>query len=423
MWNKLNRRLRRSLLILLVTGVFPTCAFAQLNDQHTVDAIVAALKSPISAQAAARARQEDDNIMSGGVAMNNRVYLVTDPQVVAPVQSLAEKILQAGGEDPSQWVVRVLDTTPKTVNAFVCGGRYIYVFTGLLDQKPSEDELAFILSHELGHSQLKHAERKSNDSSTAIANIAGLAALLSKKNKDVLSNISAGISSAYSRVDEEEADALGVCIARRAGRDPIRGADFFTRMIRAREASQQQIVQRLAQAKVTYEQAQAVWNQNMQQFNSSRAYQTQANANIVNTSWTDAEQKRLRYNEVIEQYNASRVQDQRDLVFGDHPQNQARIATVAALTDYVAGRRDLESLAKYQQTYRVMAAVQRVRPDLTKANPTITTPVAVPQNPVAAPSTGKTLEEALTQLKRAHEQGLITDAEYERKRQEILARY
>jgi len=420
MWKALGRYTVRPLLTLLIAGVFTSLAFAA--DQHTVEAIVAALKSPISAEAAAQAREMDDKILSGGEAQDNRVYLVTDARA-AQATSLAGTILRAGGEDPSRWVVRVLDTTPKTVNAFVFGGRYIYVYTGLLEQSPSTDELAFILSHELGHSLLKHGERKANDASTTLASLAGLAALLSPKNKDVLSNVSAGISGAYSRLDEEEADAVGVCIARRAGYDPMRGVDFFTRMIRDSEASRQKRDQALAVAKAAYEEALAPCIHNKQLFNSSPAYQTQANADKVNAMCADAEKKRLYYNEVVEWYNANLVQERNNLLLSDHPQDQARVATLAALTDYLGGRRDLESLSKYQQTYRVMSAVQQVRTDLTKVNAEITPTAVVPRDTVVTPATGKTLEEELRQLKRAHDQGLITDAEYERKRQEILARY
>ena len=422
MGKSIRHHVLRAVVSIVTATLLPLAAFGEANDEHAVEAIVAALKSPISAQASTQAREMDDKILSGGETQNNRVYLVTDARA-DHVTSLARTILQAGGEDPSSWVVRVLDTTPKTVNAFVFGGRYIYVYTGLLEQNPSTDELAFILSHELGHSLLKHGERKANDASTTLSNLAGLAALLSPKNKDVLSNVSAGISSAYSRLDEEEADALGVCIARRGGYDPMRGVDFFTRMIRDREASRQQRDQLLAQAKTAYEQSLASCTQNKQLFNSSLSYQTQTNADKVNAMCADAETKRLRFNEVVEWYNANLAQDQHNRLLGDHPQDQARIATLAALTDFLGGRRDLESLSKYRQTYRVMSAVQQSRADLMKVDPQVTQTAASPKDTVATPSSGRTLEEELKQLKRAHDQGLITDAEYERKRQEVLARY
>ena len=109
-----------------------------------------------------QAREADDKIMAGGDVEGVHVYLVTDERS-ARANELVGGLLRAAGQNPNEWVVRVLDTDPKLVNAFVMGGKYVYIYTGLLAQKPSDDELAFILSHELGHSLLKHQERQEND--------------------------------------------------------------------------------------------------------------------------------------------------------------------------------------------------------------------------------------------------------------------
>jgi hypothetical protein len=91
--------------------------------------------------------------------------------------------------------------------------------------------------------------------------------------------------------------------------------------------------------------------------------------------------------------------------------------------DYLAGRRDVETLADHQQTYRVMKALGQVKPELLKpAAVTAVLATARADTATAAPN-GRPLEQQLLDLKRAHDQGLITDSEYERKRQEILARY
>jgi hypothetical protein len=46
-------------------------------------------------------------------------------------------------------------------------------------------------------------------------------------------------------------------------------------------------------------------------------------------------------------------------IYSSHPNHQNRIAAVAALTDSMAGRRSLESLMQYDQSYRVMAALKQ----------------------------------------------------------------
>jgi Zn-dependent protease with chaperone function len=389
-----------------------------LADQHGVESIVAALKSPISSEAITEAREFDDKVMSGGEAEGVRVYLVTDERSTR-VNGLVTNLLHSIGEDPAGWTVRVLDTDPPLINAFVAGGKYIYVYTGLVAQNPSEDELAFILSHELGHSFLKHQERQAKDGSSTWAGLAGLAALFSEKNRDTYSTLATAITSSYSRGDEEEADAMGCTIAYRAGYDPLRGVDFFTRSQRDRDRNDSENNQALAQSKTDYEHVQANCLQLTTTFKSSTDYQTQANADRVNAVCQDAEARRLHHNEIVEQYNAALAEERRNVLLSDHPQDQSRIGAIAAVSDYLAGRRDRASLAKYKQTSRVVDALEQERPELLKTSDAKPPTLAPAPGPIPSAS----LEDQLKQLQGALDHGLISKEEYERKRQEILARF
>jgi len=391
-----------------------------LADQHSVDVIITALRSPISPQAVTQSREADDKIMGGGDIEGVHVYLVTDERSVR-VNRLVASLLRAAGQNPSEWVVRVLDTDPMLINAFVMGGKYVYIYTGLLAENPSEDEMAFILSHELGHSLLEHQERQSNDASTTWAGVFGLAALLSNKNADALNGVATAITTSYSRGDEEEADAIGCCIAHRAGYDPLRGADFFTRFKREDDKASQLREAELAEAKAAYDQALSTCLENKKLFESSVDYQTKKNADKVNAMCGDAEQKRLAYNKVVEEYNAAAAEEQRNVLLSTHPQDQSRVAAITAITDFLAGRRDVTSLSKFQQSSRVIAALQQTGSELLK-------PGVVALSTQAASDTARAaskppLEQQLKQLKSALDQGLITQQEYDSKRREILERY
>lgn len=412
-------------LLILLTGMLlaPVSGSAQFQDQHSVEALVSALKSPISAQAAKQARDFDDKLMSEGQVEGNKVYLVTDERSTR-TNDLVKKLLESMGEDTQHWVVRVLDTDPKTVNAFVTGGKYVYVFTGLIDEATSDDELAFVLSHELGHSLLKQNERQQKDASTTVANIAVLAALLSKKRREKYLDFAKVATSSYSRVDEEEADAIAVTIARRAGFDPLRGTDFFSRGKRQNDEAEQEIEQHLAKMHQEVQQAQATCQQWTQQYNSSWQYKTQENARKVNAICAEAENRRVQYNQAVQQYNIAKQQQRANSFVRTHPPDQNRIAAIAAITDYVHSRRDLQSLSKFEQSYRVMLALKHV--DSVLLTPPVQAAAAAPTSATdVSPKkqTDSSLEEQLVQLKRVREKGLITDIEYERKRQQILNRY
>ncbi len=102
----------------------PFQVWSGLEDQHDVKAIVAALQSPIPNDVIAEAQAMDDQLMKGGELEGTKIYLVTDERA-GRVDRLVRKLLTAMRQEERGWVVRVLDTTPTIVNAFVTGGKYI----------------------------------------------------------------------------------------------------------------------------------------------------------------------------------------------------------------------------------------------------------------------------------------------------------
>ena len=329
------------------------------EDEHDVKSIVTALQSPIPQDVIAQARATDDRIMSAGEVQGTKVYLVTDNRSQR-VNTLVRRLLTAMGQDEREWVVRVLDTQPPTINAFVYGGKYIYVYTGLLNEVASDDELAVVLGHELGHSLLKHNVRRQEDTTNTLAGLADVIGALAggKKGQERVGAVTNAIRASYSRTDEEEADALGVAISWHAGFDPLHGADFFTRMARRASDEEQKVNQLLGQRHNETEQALAQCQQWVAAANANPFNKNKAQA-VCN----DAEQRRLAFNQMAGQYQSGLRTQQ---IYGDHPSDQNRIAAIAALTDYVKERRSIESLQSFQQSYRVMTALQQVDSVLTK---------------------------------------------------------
>jgi predicted Zn-dependent protease len=118
------------------------------------------------------------------------------------------------------------------INAFAAPGGFIFVTRGMLRCAASEDEVAAILAHEIGHVQEKHglqAIRKSRIT-TALTSAALTAA--KTLGPDALSEITSLfddsiqditgtlINSGYSRAFERQADEAAVEILSRLGYDP-----------------------------------------------------------------------------------------------------------------------------------------------------------------------------------------------------------
>ncbi|MGH7845748.1 MAG: M48 family metalloprotease [Candidatus Binatia bacterium] len=126
----------------------------------------------------------------------------------------------------------VLDS--PIVNAMALPGGHIYVTRGMLAHLNSEDQLAVILAHEIGHITARHAARRAWQEQIAQGLLLGGAILgqevfgASAQQIVNLGGMAAQvISLRYSREDELEADKLGVEYSSLAGYDARKVIEFF----------------------------------------------------------------------------------------------------------------------------------------------------------------------------------------------------
>jgi predicted Zn-dependent protease len=97
------------------------------------------------------------------------------------------------------------------VNAFAVPGCYIYVTRGLLTIMNSEDELAAVLGHEIGHIMGKHAYRRQRAST--LSTLGALALGVATKSQEVMqqaAQLAQVYTLSYSRAQENESDGYGV---------------------------------------------------------------------------------------------------------------------------------------------------------------------------------------------------------------------
>lgn len=108
------------------------------------------------------------------------------------------------------------------------------VTVALIAEVENPDEMAFVLSHEASHHILGHLARQDEVAAVGAeifgriaASEAGATPASVRQAREVGAAVGAR---SYSKEWELEADALGAVIARDAGFDPLRGADFFLRI-------------------------------------------------------------------------------------------------------------------------------------------------------------------------------------------------
>ena len=125
----------------------------------------------------------------------------------------------------------------KEVNAWCMPGGKVVVYSGLLPVTQDETSLAIVMGHEIGHAVARHGNERMSEG--LIAQFGGLAldVALAKESQQTRNIFltSYGIGStlgvlAYSRMQETEADKLGLVFAAMAGYDPRKAIGFWQRM-------------------------------------------------------------------------------------------------------------------------------------------------------------------------------------------------
>lgn len=179
----------------------------------------------------ARAQQQTIKAPSGSQLAQFR-------QVVARVEPVAERECRARAKGINCDFNVVLDDRPnRPPNAFQTldkNGRPILAFTkSLIADVRNTDELAFIFSHEASHHIQKHIPRQQQSAAAGAILLGGLATLAGAGSSAVeaATNVGATVGArSYSKEFELEADALGTVIAKKSGYNPVRGAEYFTRI-------------------------------------------------------------------------------------------------------------------------------------------------------------------------------------------------
>ncbi len=177
----------------------------------------------------------------------------TDVQATAMVQRTGAKIADAvekfcrqnGMADRIsgyQWEFNLIED--KQINAWAMPGGKVVVYTGLLPVAKDEAGLAVVMGHEVAHAIARHGGERMSQGllvqmggmalSEAVAKQPAATQELFMQSYGIGANV--GYLLPYSRLQENEADRLGLIFMAMAGYDPHVAVDFWTRMSQASSA-------------------------------------------------------------------------------------------------------------------------------------------------------------------------------------------
>ncbi len=167
--------------------------------------------------------------------------LITSGRNYEMIQRVGDRIAKAVGSDVpnAEWEFIYIDD--EQVNAFALPGGKIAVYDGMFDVIENEDELAFIIGHEVAHVTARHSNQRLSQAMVLAGIGIGVGYSIQDLDDSERQLILAayglgstiGVSLPYSRLHEREADYIGQLYMARAGYNPEVAPGVWKKMAKA----------------------------------------------------------------------------------------------------------------------------------------------------------------------------------------------
>ncbi len=215
----LSRLILVALLLLQVSG----CAVNPVSGRPELTLVSEELETQLGTEEAEKIEQQ--------------MGLVPDEELTRYLNRLGKRLADESPRPNLDYQFHVVDMGEP--NAFALPGGHIYVSRGILALANSEDELAGVVGHEIGHVAARHSVQsisKRGPFAVLFGVASGLAGLVSPLVGNLIGGVGeltqSIIFSPYSRSQENEADRVGQDMVARSGWDPAGLAQLLTSLDR-----------------------------------------------------------------------------------------------------------------------------------------------------------------------------------------------
>lgn len=167
-----------------------------------------------------------------------RERVLRDPSYTRRLNRVGQRVVDASGQGHLDWEFVVFDS--DTVNAWVLPNGKVGFYKGILDLMETDDHLATVMGHEVGHVAGRHSAERASQQIAAQVGVSLLTSALGANQNTVEYSddigaalgmgVTLGVILPYSRQHEYEADRLGVDYMARSSYDPRQAIDFWVAM-------------------------------------------------------------------------------------------------------------------------------------------------------------------------------------------------
>ena len=208
-------------LFILTVSVITSCGVAnEKNKGKGINLFTVQQDRDLGAQVAAE--------IDGDPAQYPLLDSIKYKEVYQYVYKVRDNILNSGKvdfKDDFKWRLRIINDD-NTMNAFCTPGGYIYIYTGILKFMESEDQLAGVMGHEIGHADMRHSTRQM----TTMFGVQLLEQVILGNPNAVSQITNALLNLKNSRKHEEEADERSVMYLCPTSYNASGGAGFFQKI-------------------------------------------------------------------------------------------------------------------------------------------------------------------------------------------------
>lgn len=234
------RRIAKNALLALLVFLLAACSSVPITGRKQLSLVP-------QSQMLSMSQSEYGKFLSENKLSTNKADTRMVKDVGARIQKAVEKYFADRNMQDElagyEWEFNLVQS--PEVNAWCMPGGKVVVYEGILPVAQGENGLAVVMGHEIAHAIAQHGNERMSQQLVAQMGVVALQTAIAEKPQETQAiymtafgvGAQVGVLLPYSRLQESEADRLGLIFMAMAGYDPGTAVDFWGRMAQGKQGA------------------------------------------------------------------------------------------------------------------------------------------------------------------------------------------